>query len=169
MTGALAALLGGVLECIVVSDAEHAAGLLQDLAEGKKGRASVIPVSPHRTTGQVPRAPLQGAGVVAPLIDLLKYAPEDAALVSALVGDAVLVEDYVAAWGLLPEAEGRTLVARDGTVSIPTVASAAARAIRGPRVWSMVSAKCAICARAALRCWRVSKSMSPSTSGYAMK
>src|SRR5262249_14592987 len=65
------------------------------------------------------RPPLEGEGVMGPLLDRLTYAPEDEGLVLALVGDAVLVESAARAIALAPRAEGRALVALDGTVVYP--------------------------------------------------
>jgi len=118
LTVALASLLGGLLECVVVEDVGRAVELLADLAQGKKGRASVVPHSPRRVVGKSARS-FEGAGVIGPLLDRLTYAPEDEALVAALIGDAVLVESASRAVELAPLAGGRTLVALDGTVVHP--------------------------------------------------
>ncbi|HKQ70269.1 MAG TPA: chromosome segregation protein SMC, partial [Polyangiaceae bacterium] len=111
----LASLLGGLLECVVVSDIEEAAVLLQELADQKQGRATIISSSPKRVAGKSSR-PLAGPGVIGPLLDRLTFAPADEALVAALVGDAVLVENTSFALSLAPFAEGRTLVSLDGTI-----------------------------------------------------
>jgi chromosome segregation protein len=118
LTVALASLLGGLLECVVVDDVERGARLLGELAQGKKGRASIVPRSPRRVAGKGAQ-PFEGPGVIGPLLDRLSYVPEDESLVSALVGDAVLVETAEQAVLLAPRAAGRTLVALDGTVVHP--------------------------------------------------
>jgi chromosome segregation protein len=115
LTVALASLLGGSLECVVVDDVDHAAHLLGDLAQGKRGRASIVPRSPRRVVGKG-SLPFEGPGVLGPLLDRLTYAPEDEALVAALVGDAWLVETGEQAVALARGAGGRTIVALDGTV-----------------------------------------------------
>src|SRR5262249_29879618 len=91
LTAPLAGPLGNLVECVVVSDTDRAIELLGELALGKEGRASVVPQVPRRVVGRH-RPPLEGEGVMGPLLDRLTYAPEDEGLVLALVGDAVLVE-----------------------------------------------------------------------------
>jgi chromosome segregation protein len=118
LTAALAGLLGSTLECVVVSDAARAAELLAELGRDKQGRASVVPQSPRRVAGKAARL-MQGAGVIGPLLDRVEYAPEDEALVAALIGDALLVEDVASLIALAPGAQGRSLVALDGTVVHP--------------------------------------------------
>jgi chromosome segregation protein len=118
LTVAVAALLGDLLECVVVDDPERAVELLQELAHEKKGRASIMPRSPRRVAGKS-RTTLEGRGVIGPLLDRLTYAAEDESLVATIVGDAVLVEDAKAAIALSARAGGLTLVALDGTVVHP--------------------------------------------------
>jgi chromosome segregation protein len=118
LTLPVAGLLGGLLECVIVSDTERAVELLHELAQDKQGRASVVLRSPRRVVGRDAQ-PLEGPGVVGPLVDRLTYAPEDEALVRSLVDDAVLVENVAVALELSPRAGGRTLVALDGTVVYP--------------------------------------------------
>jgi len=115
LTAALAGLLGSTLECVVVSDTARAAELLAELGRDKQGRASVVPQSPRRVVGKAARV-VEGPGILGPLLDRVTYAPEDEALVAALVGDALLVEDAASLVALAPVAQGRTLVALDGTV-----------------------------------------------------
>jgi len=115
LTAALAGFLGSTLECVVVSDATRAAELLAELGRDKQGRASVVPQSPRRVVGKAARI-LEGRGVMGPLLDRVAYAQEDEQLVASLVGDAVLVEDAASLMALAPLAQGRTLVALDGTV-----------------------------------------------------
>ena len=118
LTQAVAGLLGDALETIVVRDADNVAALLSELAEKKRGRAAMIPLRPLTPAPAAP-APLEGPGVLGPLVDRLRFAPEDEAIVRALVGHAVLVESKEAALALAPSANGRALVALDGTVVLP--------------------------------------------------
>ena len=67
-------------------------------------------------------------GVVARLADALRFAPEDAALVRALVGDAIVVRDLEAARRLRASATRAALVTLDGAVLTSTGGSRAARA-----------------------------------------
>jgi len=114
---ALAGLLGARLQDVVVRDERRALELLADLASGKKGRATVMPLSPRHVagaSGPLPSLP----GVVARLADALRYDPADEAMVRALVGDAVVVEDVEVGLSLRA-AIPATLVTRDGTVLYP--------------------------------------------------
>lgn len=118
LTEAVAGLLGDALETIVVRDAESAAPLLSQLAESQRGRAAMIPISPLSPPAR-DLPPLEGPGILGPLISRLKFASEDAAVIQALVGDALLVETAEVALRLAPQAAGRALVALDGTVILP--------------------------------------------------
>lgn len=115
ITEALAGLLGDALETVVVSDPERAVVLLGELAEKKRGRATVMPRFPKRVVAKE-RTPFEGPGVLGALVDRLSFAAEDEELVRGLVGDAVLVESAAAALSLAPIAGGRALVSLDGTV-----------------------------------------------------
>jgi chromosome segregation protein len=120
----LAALLGPRLQDVVVTDIERGLGLLQTLATGKKGRASILSRAPRA----VPRAPLpalwdasgqpivEAQGLVARLLDQLRVSEEDRALAESLVGDTLVVEDAGAALRVRELAQGVTLVTMDGTV-----------------------------------------------------
>jgi chromosome segregation protein len=118
LTAALAGLLGSTLECVVVSDAARATELLCELGRDKQGRASVVPQSPRRVAGRAARTldGLAGPGVIGPLLDRVSYAAEDEALVASLIGDAILIQDAASLMALSGKAQGRTLVALDGTV-----------------------------------------------------
>ncbi|MEM1031640.1 MAG: chromosome segregation protein SMC [Myxococcota bacterium] len=89
MTAALSGLIGDRLQCVIVEDVDRALDLLRGLAEGREGRATIISRRPAvpRTANSWHDDP----GVVGPVIDQLRYAEEDAGVVAALVGDAVLV------------------------------------------------------------------------------
>ena len=112
LTAAFAGLVGDRLQEVVVTDVERAVELLSTLAQQKRGRATVLPRNPAHVAG--PRAPFDGEGVIGLLADRLAFAPEDAAIVDNLVGDAVVVESLEAAVKL--RGLGRTLVTLDGTV-----------------------------------------------------
>jgi chromosome segregation protein len=115
LTPAMTGLLGDVLQCVVVSDPARAAELLGELSRNRKGRASVIGQSPKRVVGRSAR-PLEGDGVLGPLMDRLSFAKEDESLVAALIDDAILVDTHETALRLAPLAAGRALVSMDGTV-----------------------------------------------------
>jgi chromosome segregation protein len=119
MTAALAGLLGAQLEDVVVEDVSRGVELLQDLANGKRGRATIVPRHPKYVSGRstpLPRIVTEdGDRVVGRLADFLRFAHEDDALVRALVGDAVLVEDVATALAIRSEVDA-VVVTRDGAV-----------------------------------------------------
>ncbi len=118
LTGALAGLLGSHLEDVVVEDLDRGISLLADLAAARKGRATIIGRHPAYVAGRA-TAPLPVAeGLIGRLVDSLRFAPEDEALVRAVVGDTIVVEDVAAALNvrsLLP-VDAAPIVTRDGTV-----------------------------------------------------
>lgn len=118
LTAAFAALLGDRLQCVVVRDLDRAMALLGELAAKKQGRASVIAARPPYVAGASPQPP-RGEGVLGPLIDRLRYAPEDEPLVRALVGDAVVVASAEVGARLAREGARAALVSLDGTVIRP--------------------------------------------------
>lgn len=130
MLAAFAALLGERLQAIVVTNTEHAATLLADLAAKKQGRAMLVAARPAYVAG-VSRQPLVDEDVVGPLFEKLRFAPEDEPLVRALVGDALVVRSAAAAVRLAPKSSGVTLVSLDGTVVRPdgTVSGGAGDAV----------------------------------------
>jgi chromosome segregation protein len=98
LTHALAGLLGSRLQDVVVVDVERGLALLEELARGRKGRAAIVPEHPSFVAGAGARAMLpDDEGVVGHLADRLRFAPEDEALVRALVGNAVVVRDLATA------------------------------------------------------------------------
>lgn len=116
LTGALAGLLGSHLEDVVVEDLDRGVSLLADLAAARKGRATIIARHPAYVAGRA-TAPLPAVdGVVGRLVDALRFAPEDEALVRAVVGDTVVVEDVTAALALRATLHDAAIVTRDGTV-----------------------------------------------------
>ena len=118
LTHALAGLLGSRLQDVVVSDMERGVALLQELAEGRKGRATVVPLHPAFVAGAKPRD-LPGFPSSCPtnrLADLLRFDPADEALVRSLAGDAVVVRDRAAAAQLRDAGVQAPIVTLDGTV-----------------------------------------------------
>ncbi len=128
-TAALAALLGSHLEDVVVDDLERGVALLADLAAGRKGRATIVSSHPAYVAGRNPALEAkEGSPVASRLVDHLRYAPQDEALVRVVVGDAIVVEDVAdalhvreslraASHGL--DADTVVIVTRDGTVFHP--------------------------------------------------
>jgi chromosome segregation protein len=115
---ALAALLGPQLEDVVVSDVARGVSLLDDLALHETGRATILPLVPKRIAGTTPTLP-KGHGVVGFLVDALRFAPHDEALVRSIVGDAVVVRDVATAMRVRDEDDqgfGAALVTLNGTV-----------------------------------------------------
>jgi chromosome segregation protein len=118
LTQALAGLLGSRLQDVVVSDLARGEALLESLAAGKKGRATIVPLHPPHVAGSAAVLP-SIEGIVGRLVDRLRFAPEDGALVHALVGDAIVTHDLAAARALRGEAPQTTVVTLDGTVLRP--------------------------------------------------
>ena len=116
LSPALAGLLGSQLEDVVVEDLERGLLLLADLAAAKKGRATIIARHPAYVAGRSEPLPAHPS-IVGRLVDMLRYAPEDEALVRAIVGDAVVVDDVGTALHLRETLGAETpIVTRDGTV-----------------------------------------------------
>jgi len=113
-TAAFAGLLGERLQYVVVEDPDQGLQLLDGLKG--RGRGHIIPRRPAYVAGGV--AASAGQGVVGRLLDQLSFHPDDAGLVQALVGDAVLVETPELALGYV-QRNGQTAVALDGTVVRP--------------------------------------------------
>ncbi|MCB9661078.1 MAG: chromosome segregation protein SMC [Sandaracinaceae bacterium] len=121
-TRALAAALGDKLQHIVVSGVEAGLDAVGFLREAGKGRAALVPRTPRH---QAPPSPaVQGPGVLGRLVDRLRFAPEDRALVEHLLGDVTIVgtfDEAVAlhraqpAHGLLVTLGGERIEA-DGTI-----------------------------------------------------
>ncbi len=115
LTAALAGLLGDRLQDVVVSDLSRGREILAAMAQNKRGRAAIVPLSPPRVVEAWAR--VEGDGVVGRLIDHLRFADEHAALVRSLVGGALVVERVELASEWLARADGAPVVALDGTVS----------------------------------------------------
>ncbi|MGO9833194.1 MAG: chromosome segregation protein SMC [Polyangiaceae bacterium] len=114
-TQALAGILGARLEDVVVDDVERGIALLEELARGQKGRATIVPQRPPFVSGSFLSLPTD-EGVVAPLATALRFAPEDEALVRALVGDALVIRDLAAGERLRKAGLRAALVTLDGAV-----------------------------------------------------
>jgi chromosome segregation protein len=115
LTQALAGLLGTRLQDVVVRDLSRGVELLGELAKGRRGRATIVPLQVPFVAGALAAVP-QDEGVVARLADTLRFAPEDEALVRALVGEALVVQDKAAAERLRSAGTRAPLVSLDGTV-----------------------------------------------------
>ncbi|HEX3776378.1 MAG TPA: chromosome segregation protein SMC [Polyangiaceae bacterium] len=119
LTLAVAGLLGDRLSCIVVADSSAQIELLAELRAGERGRADVIAARPAYVAGADRGAWHEDSAVLGRLADELSYAEADEALVRALIGDAVLVEDAASALAISRRYPGLTAVALDGTVARP--------------------------------------------------
>lgn len=117
LTVAFASLLGEQLQYVVVSDVDKGLELLEELKQSGRGRGHVIPLRPGYTAGA--RSFVPAEGILGRLADRLGYAPEDAGLVKALVGDALLAETASIALNYAKLHPGETVVALDGTVAHP--------------------------------------------------
>jgi chromosome segregation protein len=115
LTQALAGLLGATLEDVVVDDVERGVALLEELARGKKGRATIRARQTPFVAGARLAAP-DDDGIVGRLVDGLRFAPEDDALVRSLVGDALVVRDLGAARRLRGLGTRSAIVTVDGAV-----------------------------------------------------
>ena len=115
LTHALAGLLGSRLQDVVVDDLDRGAALLDGLAQGRKGRATIVPQRAAFVAGAQAALP-QSEGVVTRLVDGLRFAREDESLVRSLVGEAVVVRDRACALHLRQAGVQVAIVTLDGTV-----------------------------------------------------
>jgi chromosome segregation protein len=115
LTQALAGFLGARLEEVVVHDLERGAQLLDALADGRRGRATIVPLHPQVVSGVQAVLP-RDDGVVGRLVDALRFAPEDEAFVRALVGDTLVVRDRASAHRLREAGAAASMVTLGGTV-----------------------------------------------------
>ena len=96
---------------------DRGVALLGDLAAARKGRATIIARHPAYVAGRATTSLPPVDGVVGRLVDALRFAPEDEALVRAVVGETVVVEDVAAALALRSMLTfDAPIVTRDGTV-----------------------------------------------------
>jgi len=117
LTSALAGALGERLSWIVVSDPSAGVEALAYLKAEEKGRATVLSRDIVPPPTMAVAAPT-GAGVKGRLADLVKHAPEDAALVRHLLGDVVVVDTLEHALALRGEAKAE-MVTLAGEVVAP--------------------------------------------------
>jgi chromosome segregation protein len=117
LTAAVAGLLGGLLQCVVVESREAGVALLEDLRASERGRAQVIAAHTPVASKQLRAVPAE-PGVLGRLAERLVVSEADASLVRALVGDALLTETVKDALRV-SETHGMTAVALDGTVVRP--------------------------------------------------
>ena len=125
LTQALAGLLGSRLQDVVVRDMARATELLEGLARAKKGRATIVPQRPPYVAGGHALGPVMDS--VTRLVDHLRFAAEDEALVRSLVGEALVVPEgregddrgMSFARDVRAMAPHATVVTRDGTVLHP--------------------------------------------------
>jgi chromosome segregation protein len=115
LTQALAGLLGESLEDVVVADVDRGIAMLERLGQGKQGRAAIRPRHTPFVAGARGVAP-EDEGIVGRLVDSLRFAAEDEALVRSLVGDALVVRDLDAARRLRGAGVRSALVTVDGAV-----------------------------------------------------
>ncbi len=115
LTQALAGLLGSRLQDVVVRDMERGVALLEELAQKRRGRATIVPLHAPFVAGAGGALPDDDA-VVARLADAVRYASEDEALVRALIGDAIVVRDLASARRLRASGAVAALVTVDGAV-----------------------------------------------------
>jgi len=115
LTHALAGLLGTRLQDVVVHDIERGSELLDALADGRRGRATIVPMHAAFVAGAQAALPAD-EGVVTRLADALRFAQEDEAMVRALVGDAIVVRDRACARRLRDAGTSAAIVTLDGTV-----------------------------------------------------
>ena len=114
LTQAFAALVGDRLECVIVDDAERAVGLLQGLASARKGRASLIPRTVRAPSSERPA--LEGDAPVRFMLDAVRFAPEDEAVLRALIGNALVADTSEEARRLFALGVDSDVVTLDGTV-----------------------------------------------------
>jgi chromosome segregation protein len=119
LTLAVAGLLGDRLSCVVVADSAAQIDLLAELRAGERGRADVIAARPPYVAGADRSSFHDDPAVLGRLADELSYAESDEALVRALIGDAILVENAASAVAISRRHPGVTAVALDGTVARP--------------------------------------------------
>jgi chromosome segregation protein len=116
LTAAFAGLLGEKLQYVVVSNLDRGLELLEELRRDDRGRASIVGARPRYVAGAPRRAIDPDPAVLGRLAERLSYAPEDEALVQALVGDALLVATAADALAVSRRQPGATVVALDGSI-----------------------------------------------------
>ena len=115
LTEAVEAALGNGVGTIVVDEATHGAGLIDQLRAGQGGRATFLPLS--GLTARDRREIVTGNGVLGLASRLVEaQAPGHAAVADYLLGDVVVVRDRTVAQRLVadPDAAGYKIVTLDG-------------------------------------------------------
>ncbi len=116
LTHALAGLLAGRLQYVVVSDVDKGLDLLKEMGRGERGRASILAHRPPYIAGSRALAAARDPRVRGRLADQLRFATEDEQLVRSLMGDAVIVDSAEDALSVARTFPGVTAVSLDGTV-----------------------------------------------------
>ncbi len=116
LTQALAGLLSGRLQYVVVSDVDQGLALLAEMGRGERGRASIVAQRPPYVAGGRAHAATRDPRVLGLVADQLRFAPEDEQLVRSLIGDAAFVQTAEDALGVARSHPGVTVVSLDGTV-----------------------------------------------------
>jgi chromosome segregation protein len=119
LTAAVAGLLGSRLQDVVVRDLDRGVELLEALAQGKRGRATILPLHPRYVAGAHAVLPDIEGVVIERLVDRIRHAPEDESLVHALLGDAVVVADLETALRVREHLHHAPVVTLSGTVLFP--------------------------------------------------
>jgi chromosome segregation protein len=115
---AIEAVLGDRLSAVVVSSIEDAVDLARDLRSSDGGRATFLPSVPTlRTTTEINRSV---AGVLGAAVNLVQFAPENAAVVKSLLDDVVIVQDLAAAAAYSRFSLPHTIVTLDGEIIDPS-------------------------------------------------
>jgi chromosome segregation protein len=124
LTQALAAVLGDVLQTVVVDDAPKAIELSHWLRDEKKGRATFLPRKSDARSASFAALPAELIEGDAPvslgyLLDRLRVREDDASLVRSVVGDVVVARDVAGARNValaMLEHPPRAIVTLDGEV-----------------------------------------------------
>jgi chromosome segregation protein len=115
LTQALAGLLGRRLQDVVVGDLDRGVALLEELAKQRQGRATIVVAHPPFVAGSA-RPWAEGGESPLRLVDVLRYAPEDEALVRSIVGDTRVATDLATAMRWRAAGLASTMVTHDGCV-----------------------------------------------------
>jgi chromosome segregation protein len=115
LTQALAGLLGRRLQDVVVGDLDRGVALLEELAKQRQGRATIVAAHPPFVAGSA-RPWAEDEASPLRIVDVLRYAPEDEALVRSIVGDARVATDLATAMRWRAAGLTSTMVTHDGCV-----------------------------------------------------
>ncbi len=118
---AVEAVLGERLQYVIVESHAQGVEAIDWLKSAAEGRASLVPLTRLREPGAAPGEEQRAPGVVAPVLEVVRFEPSFEKLVRWLLGDALLVRDLPSALELWQQgAAGRTLVTLDGEVLDPS-------------------------------------------------